>query len=73
MALKNLPPTDKNALLHVLRAQHQMMFWKAAYKKEPSLQSKDIASFAWTVEDVKVTPKIAKGPIAPEGMTDIIS
>ena len=50
-----------------------MTLWKAADKKESPVRSKDIVSFGWTVEDMKVTPKVAKGPIDPEGLTNIIS
>ena len=31
--VKSLLPTDKNLLLHMLRAHHQTIFWKAAEKQ----------------------------------------
>ena len=31
--VKSLPPTDKNLLLHMLRAHHQTILWKAADKQ----------------------------------------
>ena len=50
-----------------------MLLWKAADRSEPPLECKDITSFGWTVEDTKVTPTVASGPIAPEGLLDIVS
>ena len=48
-ALKNLPPTDQNLLLHTLRAHLQMLLWKAADKDKPPAAASDITNFGWEI------------------------
>ena len=43
--LKNLPPTDNNLQLYVLRAHLQIMLWKAADKRHPPVDARDIRRF----------------------------
>ena len=58
-ALKNLPPTDQNVLLHTLRAHLQMLLWKAA---------------GWEItQDGAVMPTISDQQVSPAQLLDIVS
>ena len=59
-ALKNLPPTGQNLLLHTLRAHLQMLLWKAADKDKPPAAASDITNFGWEItQDGAVMPSIS--------------
>ena len=69
--VKSLPPTDKNLLLHMLRAHHQTMLWKAADKQvAPAI---DITDFVWEMLNSIPSPVIASGPPAPPELMKVIS
>ena len=69
--VKLLPPTDKNLLLHMLRAHQQTMFWKAAYKQvAPAIV---ITDFGWEMLNSIPSPVIASGPPAPPELMKVIS
>ena len=72
-ALKKLPPTDANLVLHVLRAHHQMLLWKAAAQHDPPQETQTIVNFGWNVEGSTVTPAVSTTPVAPQGLLDIVS
>ncbi|MPC79409.1 hypothetical protein E2C01_073935 [Portunus trituberculatus] len=72
-ALKKLPPTDANLMLHVLRAHHQMLLWKAADQRDPSQETENIVNFGWNCEGSTVTPAVSTTPVAPQGLLDIVS
>ena len=61
--LKKLPPTDANLMLHVLRAHHQMLLWKAADQCNPPQETQNIVNFGWNIEGSTVTPAVATTPI----------
>ena len=66
--LKNLPPTDNNLQLYVLRAHLQIMLWKAADKRHPPVAARDICRFGWDVkEGGVVTPSVSNAPVAAHG------
>ena len=69
--VKLLPPTDKNLLLHMLRAHQQTMFWKAADKQvAPAIV---ITDFGWEMLNNIPSPVIASGPPAPPELMKVIS
>ena len=69
--VKLLPPTDKNLLLHMLRAHQQTMFWKAADKQvAPAIV---ITDFGWEMLNSIPSPVIASGPPAPPELMKVIS
>ena len=72
-ALKKLPPTDENMMLHILRTHHQMLLWKAADQRNPPQECQDITSFGWSVEGSIVTPAVSTKPVAPQGLMGIVS
>ena len=50
--LKKLPPTDNNLHLYVLRAHvHKIMLGKAADKRHPPVDARDIRRFGWDVNE----------------------
>ena len=57
-ALKKLPPTGLNLMLHALRAHLQVLLWKAADKLDPPQITQDITKFGWDITD-GVMPVIA--------------
>ena len=58
--VKSLPPTDKHLLLHMLRARHQTILWKAADKQvAPAII---ITDFGWEMLISIPSPMIASGP-----------
>ena len=64
--LKKLLPTDSNLQLHVLRANLQMMLWKAADQRQPPVDARDIRHFGWDVkEGGVVTPSVSNAPVVP--------
>ena len=68
---KSLPPTDKNLLLHMLRAHCLALLWKAADKQNaPSLC---IAEFGWVWLNNVPSPVKASGPPAPPDLMKIVS
>ena len=72
--LKKLPPTDNNLQLYVLRAHLQIMLWKAADKRHPPVDARDIRRFGWDVkEGGVVTPYVSNAPVAPHGLLDVVS
>ena len=72
--LKKLPPTDNNLQLYVLRAHLQIMLWKAADKRHPPVDARDIRRFGWDVkEGGVVTPYVSNSPVAPHGLLDVVS
>ena len=67
---KSLPPTDKNLLLHMLRAHHQTILWKATDKQvAPAII---ITDFGWEMLNSIPSP-IASGPPAPHELMKAIS
>ena len=71
---KNLPPTDNNLQLHVLRAHLQMMLWKAADQRHPPVDTRDIRRFGSDVKEGGiVTPSVSNAPVAPQGLLDVVS
>ena len=72
-ALKNLPPTDANLMLHCLRAHHQVMLWKAASEQFPPVAAKDITKYGWYLKDGVPQPYVAQIPVAPPGLLDVVS
>ena len=69
--VKSLPPTDKNLLLHMLRAHCQALLWKAADKQNaPSLC---ITEFGWEWLNDVPSPVTADGPPAPPDLMKIVS
>ena len=72
--LKKLPPTDNNLQLYVLRAYLQIMLWKAADKRYPPVDARDIRRFGWDVrEGGVVTPSVSNALVAPHGLLDVVS
>ena len=72
--LKKLPPTDNNLPLYVLRAHLQIMLWKAADKRHPPVDARDIRRFGWDVkEGGVVTQYVSNAPVAPHGLLDVVS
>ena len=69
--VKTLPPTDANLLLHILRAHHQTMLWKAADKDDDPVLN--IADFGWEVLNNVPSPVIASRPPAPPELMKVIS
>ena len=72
-ALKKLPPTDANLMLHVLRAHHQMLLWKAADKHDPPQETENIVNFKWNIKGSTVMPAISTTSVAPQALLDIVS
>ena len=69
--VKSLPPTDKNLLLHMLRAHCQALLWKAADKQNaPSLC---ITEFGCVWLNDNPSPVTASGPPAPPDLMKIVS
>ena len=65
--LKNLPTTDINLQLHVVRAHLKIMLWKGADQRHPPVDARDIRRFDWDVkEGGVVTPSFSNAPIAPQ-------
>ena len=72
--LKKLPPTDNKLQLYVLRAHLQIMLWKAADKRHPPVDARDIRRFGWDVkEGGVVTPSVSNAPVASHGLLDVVS
>ena len=72
--LKKLPPTDDNLQLYVLQAHLQMMLWKAADKRHPPVDARDIRRFGWDVkEGGVVTTSVSNAPVASHGLLDVVS
>ena len=72
--LQNLPPTDSNLQLHVLRANIKMMIWKASDQWHPTVDARDISRFTWDVQEGGVvTPYVSNAPVAPHGLLDVVS
>ena len=70
--LKKLPPTDNNLQLNVLRAHLQMMLWKAADKRHPPVDARDIRRFGWDVkEGGVVTPSVSNAPVGHRGFSTL--
>ena len=69
--VKALPPTDKNLLLHMLRAHNQTMLWKAADKQvAPAIV---ITDFGWEMLNSIPSPVFASGLPAPPELMKVIS
>ena len=69
--VKSLPLTDKNLLLHMLRAHCQTLLWKATGKRNaPALY---ITEFGWENINNVPSPLIASGPPAPPDLMKIVS
>ena len=72
--LKKLPPTDNNLQLYVMRANLQIMLWKAADKRHPPVDARDIRRFGWDVkEGGVVAPSVSNAPVTPHGLIDVMS
>ena len=71
--LKKLPPTDANLQLHVLRAHLQILLWKAAGKRDPPEEARNIANFGWNIEGSAITPAVSTAPVAPQALLDVVS
>ena len=56
--LKKRPPTDNNLQLYVLRAHLQIMLWKAADKRHPPVDARDIRRFGWDVKEGGVVTQL---------------
>ena len=69
--LKNLPPTDCNALIHFLRVHGQCMLWKGADKPDPP--TVDICACGWQMKDGVPMPAVYPAPIAPPKLLDVVS
>ena len=67
----SLPLTDKNLLLHMLRAHHQTILWKVADKQvAPAII---ITDFGWEMLNSMPSPMIASGPPAPPELMKVVS
>jgi len=74
ICVKTLPPTDANLVYHILRADYQVMLWKAADQQTPP--AGDIAAYGWVLISGAVcvpTPRIARGPAAHPALMDVIN
>ena len=70
-ALSKLKSPDKNLLLHMLRAHHQTMLWKAADKQiAPAIV---ITDFGWEMLNSIPSPVITSEPPAPPELMKVIS
>ena len=69
--VKSLPPTDKNLLLHMLRAHCQALLWEAADKQNAT--SLCITEFGWEWLDNVPSHVIACGPPAPPDLMKSVS
>ena len=76
-ALKTLPPTERNALLHGRRAHLQVLLWKAAGCSVPPVV--DITEFGWSKKggekegEEVIMPILDASPVAPPALLDMIS
>ena len=76
-ALKTLPPTEHNALLHGRRAHLQVLLWKAADRPDPP--AVDITEFGWSKKEGEkegaevIMPILDASPVAPPALLDMIS
>ena len=67
----SLPLTDKNLLLHMLRAHHQTILWKVADKQvAPAII---ITDFGCEMLNSIPSPMIASGPPAPPELMKVVS
>ncbi len=57
---KNQPPTECNALIHVLGVHRQCQVWKGADKPDPPIV--DIRVRGWEMKDTVTTPVIYATP-----------
>ena len=61
---KNQPPTDSNALIHILGVHGQYQVWKGADKPDPPIV--DIRVHGWEMKDEVTTPVIYAAPPTPQ-------
>ena len=73
LPLKKRPPTDANLQLHVLRAHLQMLLWKAADKRDPPEEARNIANFGLIIEGSAITTAVSTAPVAPQALLDVVS
>ena len=66
-----LPPTEANLLFHMKRIHVQVTLWKAADRQGPPIL--DITKFGWDMKSGLPSPSLDTGPVAPDGLIDIIS
>ena len=66
-----LPPTEANMLLHMKRVHLQVTLWKADDRQGPPILN--ITKFGWDMKSGLPSPSLDIGPIAPDGLIDIIS
>ena len=71
LELKALPPTENNLLLHLKRANLQVILGKAASEKQPP--DVDITDFGWEIIDGVPRPMIHKGPPGPPELLKVVS
>ena len=71
LPLKSLPPTDANLVLHVQRADLQMLLWKVAEKSDPP--DVQLTDYGWAVKEHEhAIPAISREPAAPSKLMDVI-
>ena len=64
--LKKLQQTDTNLQLHVIRASFQLIIWKAADQRCPSVDTRDIRRFGCDVKEGGVVkPSVSNAPVSP--------
>ena len=69
--LKKQPPTDSNALIHVLRVHGQCQLWKEVDKPDPPVVG--ICVRGWEMKDGVTTPVIYAAPTAPPKLLNMVS
>ena len=71
LELKALPPTEQNLLLHVKRANLQVVLGKAASEKQPP--DIDINDYGWEIVDSVPYPMTHKGLPGPAELLNVVS
>ena len=70
LKVMSLPPTDKNLLLHILRAHLQTILAKAADQVAPP--ELDITKYGWDIKDEIPVPSISDQPPGPKNLMDVV-
>ena len=68
---KNQPPTDCNALIHVMGVHGQCQVWKGEDKPDPPIV--DIRVRGWEMKDGVTTRVIYAAPTAPQQLLVMVS
>ena len=69
--LKNQPPTDCNALIHVVSEHGQCQLWKEDDKPDPRVV--DICVGGWQMKNGVTSPVIYEVPTAPPKLFGLVS